>query len=103
MLSVVPASTNANTVSKTVFVDAGTNRIAAVFNHDDPSVDADAQAAAYLQTGEAATQAPKHGVTKDPLLAALELQLRTDRDLVKTLLERDRKIEQLIAARRRGN
>lgn len=50
MLSVVPTSVNANTVSQTVFVDAASNRVVAIFNNGDPNGDAKIQA--YLETGK---------------------------------------------------
>lgn len=50
MTSIIPD--NANNVSKTVFIDAATNRVAAIFDNDsDPR--ADAKVARYLAGGEA--------------------------------------------------
>jgi hypothetical protein len=102
MFSVVPLTETANTVSKTVFVDAASNKVAAVFHHDDPAVDADAQVLRYLRTGrldEPEPAPPRAGggePSGDPLIAALEQQLRDDRALAKKLAERIARLERLL-------
>jgi hypothetical protein len=50
MLSIIPVSDQANTVSKTVFVDAAKNKVVAIFNNDtDPQADEKIQA--YIKSG----------------------------------------------------
>lgn len=55
MLSVVPATEGASNVSKTLFVDAASNKVVAVFNHDtDPTADDEVQR--YMTTGEISSE-----------------------------------------------
>jgi hypothetical protein len=98
MLSIVPSSPEANTVSKTVFVDAASNKIAAIFNHDDPAVNADAEVEGHLATGGTTPTRSPDRPGENPLLTALELQLRSDRELIAKIVARDKRIEQLIEA-----
>jgi hypothetical protein len=97
MTSIVPD--NANNVSKTVFIDAATNRTAAIFNNDSDD-DVDAKIAAFIKGGSpsgtveesGSTDATSGATPKTGATAPATKSESSARDQVNKLLERQREL-----------
>jgi hypothetical protein len=96
MTSIVPD--NANNVSKTVFIDAATNRVAAIFNNDSDD-QVDEKVADFIAGGSPSgtQEVADDGTTTTPTAAtgstaATPEVIRSDRERINAILERQREL-----------